>query len=308
MNSINTRISAGLHHFFFTPSSGRPLAFLRIGAALLALLQIVLLNSSLLMLYGRHGLVQWLLSEGIISDYALRLGWIAGWLARWNISPDQAVMIVAGIYTVALIALIFGLFTRGAALLSWLIHFMLTSSGFMSSYGVETFTHIALFYCVVMPVGHHFSLDARRHGRPLFSEWYTLSVRVLQLHLCIVYMATGLEKAAGTQWWTGEAIWRALMQMQFGQFDMSWLAHYTWLARLICWGTMLLEISYPLFMFHPRLRRFGYPAIIMLHLGIGLFMGLGLFAAMMITLNTAAFWPFKERETAIAKSHLAGIH
>ena len=84
-------------------------------------------------------------------------------------------------------------------------------TGQASIYGVDEFAHIGLFYCIWMPVGQAWSLD--RWGVADAGTWEArLALRVLQLHLCIVYFASGIEKATGTDWRNGDVIWYALMR------------------------------------------------------------------------------------------------
>jgi hypothetical protein len=274
------------HTFFLAPSAPQPLIFFRIGMALLGLVQGGWLAGSTVLLYGAQGLVQWSISEGIIPSYMPHLAWLRPIATATGLQPDTWVYILLLLYMISLAGLLTGKYIRGMAIVAWALHFMFMNTGFMAAYGMETFMHIGLFYCIVMPVG-----PATSH-----SAWNTLAVRVLQLHLCIVYVASGAEKAAGIQWWNGEAIWQAFMHTQFSRFDMSWLAQYPWLAKLICWSTLLIETTYPLFMWPRRSRPYGYLAVVMLHLGIAIGMGLQLFAAIMIIFNTAAFgWPYVQQ-------------
>jgi hypothetical protein len=74
---------------------------------------------------------------------------------------------------------------------------------------------------------------------------------------------------------------------------MHWMAQYPLLAKCIGWSTLIIETGYPLYIWWPRLRPYGYLAVVSLHVGIAIFMGLQLFAAIMIIFNTAAFgWPY----------------
>lgn len=99
-----------------------------------------------------------------------------------------------------------------------------------------------------MPAGHVWSLD-RLSGRVSGAATTDarIALRVLQLHLCIVYFASGTEKASGRQWWNGEALWRAVMREDLGHFDFAFLASVPWLAKIACWGTLLIEVGYPFF-------------------------------------------------------------
>jgi hypothetical protein len=158
------------------------------------------------------------------------------------------------------------------------------------TYGVDIFLHIALFYMMFMPVARAYSLDVRQ-GRvsPLPSWGVTLSLRVLQIHLCFVYLSAGFEKAMSPDWWAGNVIWRSLAQPEFRQFDFTWLAHYPWIAVALGCSTIIIEMGYCLAMWIPRLRVFWLAGIVSLHLGIGLFLGLRLFGLIMILLSVSAF-------------------
>ncbi|UCJ06048.1 HTTM domain-containing protein [Chitinophaga pendula] len=282
-----------LRQHLLQPTSPAPLAVLRIGTAAIALIQVICLWLDIPLLYGQMGLVQWGLSNGIVYSHFPRLSWLLPLANTLGCHPDTCVYALVIIYTGSLLGLLLGKFTRYMALIAWWLHFMLISTGFLGAYGVETFLHIALVYCVAMPVAHTASRDARYRPPAIPHSNYTLALRILQAHLCVIYLASGIEKAMGTQWWNGEAIWQTLMQTQFSAWNMSWLSQYPWIARIICWSTLLVEIGYPVWMCIPRLRRYGYAATVSLHLAIAVFMGLQLFAAMMILLNTAAWgWPY----------------
>ncbi len=173
---------------------------------------------------------------------------------------------------------------------AWLLHLTLMNTGFFSTYGVDLFVHIALFYGAWMPVGACLSLD-RRAGRTSAapSPLARLSLRILQLHLCIVYLTAGLSKARGLQWRNEEAIWQSVMQPQFAQFDLSWFAEVAWIPTLLGWLVVVIEIGYPIFIWGRPTGRPWLGATVAMHLGIGLVLGLWFFAAVMILLNLSAF-------------------
>ncbi|MBW8688191.1 HTTM domain-containing protein [Chitinophaga rhizophila] len=283
-----------IRRFFLAPSTGGALAFFRIAIALLGLVQGGWLIGSIAMLYGPEGLIPWSVSSGIVDSYMPQLSWLQPVAGATGISAATLVYALMGLYLCSLGALLIGKFTRYAAFIAWAIQFTFINTGFMGAYGVETFIHIALFYCIIMPVGEVFAWDKLSlQTKPVESEWNTLSLRVLQIHLCLVYVASGAEKAMGIQWWNGEAIWQTLMQAQFSRFDMRWMANFPLLAKVIGWSTLALEIGYPFFIWWRRTRPYGYVAIVLLHASIAIFMGLQLFSAIMIIFNTAAFgWPY----------------
>jgi hypothetical protein len=123
----------------------------------------------------------------------------------------------------------------------------------------------------------------------------------MQAHLCVIYLAAGVEKAMGRQWWNGEAIWRAVTQPAFRTFDLSWLASYPWIPMLAGWGTLVVEIGYVFFIWPRRTRKAWCIATIGLHLGLGLVMGLVFFSSVMILLTGCLFLiPEEVLEPAVA--------
>jgi hypothetical protein len=63
------------------------------------------------------------------------------------------------------------------------------------------------------------------------------------------------------------------------------------LAVLSGWLVLLLEIGYGAFIWSPRTRRYWFVGTVGMHLFIGAFLGMWLFAGIMILLNLAAFGP-----------------
>jgi hypothetical protein len=193
-------------------------------------------------------------------------------------------------YLGSLIGLAVGWHSRLFAVIAWLTHILTVNSGDISLYGVDTMIHICLFYCIWMPVGDSYSIDRWRAGKSLDPAWVnTLSLRTLQLHLCIIYWNSGFAKMLGQQWWSGEGIWRALTQPQFAVFDFFWLAHFPLLAKLVCWSIMIVEAGYPVFIWPQRTRPYWLAGILTFHMAIGVFMGLWLFSLTLIVMNLSAF-------------------
>ena len=215
---------------------------------------------------------------------------VAGLLKCFGFSADQSVTIFYWAYVTFLVALVVGWHTRVAAFLVCLSHYVMMNTISIFVYGLDIFLQIALFYLLVMPVAKAYSLDVWQGRVSSSPSWgVTLSRRVLQIHLCLAYISSGFEKVQSPAWWSGNVIWRSLVQPDFRQYDFIWLARFPWLAMLSSWFTMVMESGYCVAMWVPRLRVVWMAGIIVLHLGIALFMGLGLFGLIMILLTISAF-------------------
>jgi hypothetical protein len=276
----------------FVLGSAKPysLGFFRIAVSLIAIIQVFVIWPYLLQLYGNFGFIQWAVIETEPDTWLPSIGKLAIVLHAYGVSSSTCVYGVFVLYLLSLLGLLVGWNTTFFAICAWLTHTLTVNSGYISLYGVDTMIHICLFYCVWMPVGCCLSIDRtlkRAAGTARFC--IGLSIRTLQLHLCIIYLNTGLAKAIGWQWWTGEAIWRAVMQPQFAIFDFSWLASFPWLAQLACWVVMAIEVGYVLFIWPARTRPIWLVATIGLHVGIIVNMGLIMFSIMMIVMNLSAF-------------------
>ena len=105
--------------------------------------------------------------------------------------------------------------------------------------------------------------------------------------MCIVYLFAAIGKLQGETWFTGEAIWRAFASHEYQTIDMTWLADHMWLVAMITLASLAWELAYPALIW-PRLSRPLMMAIaVLVHLGIGLCMGMLTFGLIMIVGNLA---------------------
>lgn len=291
-----TRCRQAIDNFVTAPASPRPLAVFRIAIASVLLLQAISIAGSLQDLYGERSIVQWSTlrpvdaSTGVLPD-ATHLTWIAQQLSPLGVCVDDCVRGMFLLYVLSLGCLLIGWRSNLMAVFAWLTHLTMNNSGFATIYGVDQFANICLFYCVWMPVGNALSVDCQsKRLNDKATSQARICLRVLQCHLSIAYVATGIEKSLGPQWWNGEAIWRALNLPELAQFDFTWMASMPWLATAICLGTLVVEIGYPLFIWPTVTRKPMVIAIIGLHMGIALSLGLISFSFLMASMTFSAFF------------------
>jgi hypothetical protein len=266
--------------------SARPLAALRVGLPLLLLFHLVWLSNDLLSLHGNRGIIPWELTELLRDPWVPALSALAKAFVPLGMSAHSATILLLSGYAGSLLSLALGFRTRLSAFLAWGLHLSLMTSGFASFYGVDQLANSFLFYLLVFPSGRAWTfqpLPARQETIPL------ACLRLMQLHLCVVYLAAGFDKAMGRQWWTGEAIWQTISQPAFGTFNLSWLASYSWIPMSAGWATLLVEIGYAILIWPRRTRRLWCLATIGLHLGMALFLGLVFFSSVMILLTCCLF-------------------
>ena len=290
--------SGSLSAFLFARDSDHWLSLLRVGLGLQVMLYALALQSDWIYLFGgaAEGLNGRALSEGLLASQSPlipRLGWLISLAGSAGISESLALTLTWWTLFLAGFWLFLGFFSRGAAIVAWFIHLCVAKSGGLVAYGVDSFMTIGLFYLMLSPLPDRWSLDWRRRGKVQAKDPRLLGFfhRVLQVHLCIIYLTSGVAKCLGSGWWNGSNVWRALTRPPFDILPPEILVHgklfFPLAGALIC----LLEVGYPFLVWSRRTRLPSLLAICLVHLMIGLAMGMYLFALVMIVLNLAAFGP-----------------
>lgn len=297
MNARVAAVARAIDSFLFAPARPAPLVALRIGLAAVLLAQAVQVAPLFHSLFHHRGLLRGPLKDTFDSSHLPSLG-------ELMTSPyeSQLLAVLGLVYVASLIGMLLGWRTRVTTGVAWLLHFVFMRVAPATNYGADDFANIFLFYATVAPGGAFLSLD-HRAGRTTDTPTATtrLALRVMQIHLCIAYLLSGLEKASGEQWRDGEAIWRSLVSQGYELLDFTWLAHVPWLAAIAGWMVLVIEIGYAVFIWPARTRRLWVAAVAAMHAGIGVFMGLHVFAAVMIVLTVALFGV--SAEPAVTSSH-----
>ena len=295
MKKIANRLEA---YFFFTPKTLYDLAFFRIAVGLVTIAYFIQMKKDVLDNCGEFGIIRREIQElYIVHPYIPRLTWLCD-IFKTLPNYDEEIVLnsLIGLAITASCCMILGLFTRLSAFITWFLFLCFYKSTFLSSYGFESFLCTSLFCCTVMPVGDYGSLENVFRKSQKKSIYHGFSLRVLQLHLCLVYFFGGFFKAMGLDWWTGESIWRALSRQPFNMYDFTWMSEYHFVPITMGISVVILETFYPLFTNFAKSRPYWVALILLMHLGIGIFMGLYLFASTMIVLNITAFeWTYIEK-------------
>jgi hypothetical protein len=272
------------------------LTVLRLGLGLqVTLYSLSLRNDWNHLLAGAGGLINRNLAEALLSlesPFVPRLGWLVAVGDHVGLGEDMVLSLAWICLLGAGCALFVGLACRYSAVLAWFLHLCAAKSGGFVSYGVDNFMTIGLFYLMLSPLPDRYSLDWRlRKSRPKNPQLLGFWRRVLQLHLCIIYFFSGLTKCLGNGWWDGSNVWRALIRPPFNIVDPEILVRWKYFFPVAGIFICLLEIGYPFFIWHSKTRKIWLIGTCAMHVGIGLTMGMYLFAFVMIILNLAAFGP-----------------
>ena len=199
-------------------------------------------------------------------------------------------------------AFMIGLLTRITGPAAWLLQLMYIHRLTGTLFGLDQIVTYCAMYLMFAPCGSAYSVDAwlREKFRDKVSTsrrlaWLlpeaapsvaaNLATRLLQLHLCVIYLFGGLAKARGTSWWDGSAVWYAVGNYEYQSIDMTWLAKYPLVFSALSNITLFWETFYCALVWPKRTRVLVLAIAIGVHGGIALFLGMATFGLMMIAAN-----------------------
>jgi hypothetical protein len=133
--------------------------------------------------------------------------------------------------------------------------------------------------------GDRWSIDAQRRSDGAAVRGWAFPIRILELQIAWIYLATGLEKLGGIDWIVGTAAYYALqLEHTFGRPWAHAVAVDPVLSHLISWYTLAVELAFlPLVMMPSRVTRLiAAVAAAAMHVGILVLMNVGNFPLVMI--------------------------
>ena len=286
--------SSGWNRFWFTPQAPHTLSLIRILVGL--------------MLFYTHLVWALDLNSFLGSDsWVSRPAWDAVnvdayvWSYLWLVeSPTVLWMLhVAALGVFALLTV--GYRSRLMAVLAWFISVNYCHRLTGALFGLDQINVMLVMYLMLGENGAAYSVDWLRQMRrnespcdpvePTAAVGTNIAIRLIQIHLCLVYFFGGIAKMHGTAWWDGSATWMAVANYEYQSLDMTWLAHYPLLTAFLTHVTMLWE-AYYCFLVWPRVTR---PVVLFVavcvHIGIAVSLGMATFGLVMLIANVAFISP-----------------
>ncbi len=255
----------------------------------------------------------------VLDDFFGPTAWISRDLAKsvqqdhytysfwWSVPPG----FIWPAYAVAMLVLIcftIGLSTRVSAILAFVVVISFANRVSEALLGLDKISIMLTFYLAVGPSGSALSVDrwlaARRAKgpapRPEPSVGANFAIRLIQIHMCIVYYFAGASKLLGPAWWKGSATWMLFANLEYQSLDMTWLAWHPWAVELLTHFTVLWELSFCALIWVRLLRPLVLACALILHLGIAATVGIWTFSLIMLV-GCASFLPAEGVRAVLAR-------
>jgi hypothetical protein len=219
------------------------------------------------------------------------------WSYLWYI---QSPALLWGMHAAALVvfaALTVGLYTRCASVLAAVITLSYCHRLTGALFGLDQVNAMLALYLAVGPSGAAYSMDhwlaSRKLGlpAPVPSLGANIAVRLVQLHMCVIYLFGGIGKMRGELWWDGSASWFAIANLEYQSIDMTWLVRYPFFLALATHITVFWETFYPFLVWSRLTRPVALVLAVIVHGGIALFLGMPTFGLAMLIGNSAFLAP-----------------
>jgi hypothetical protein len=264
--------------------------------------------------------------DGNSDRFAIFKGYNA-WSIYYHVTDPFWIQFVHACVLLTFLLLTIGLGTRVVSVLAWLATLSYIQRHYVAFFGMDTILSFMTLYLMIGPSGAAMSVDrliaryarawralrakasARKAGalpteavrraegleldppRPMVSANFAL--RLIQVHVAIVYLASGTSKLMGAAWWNGTALWGTMVNPEFSPVQSAlymdaihFLCRHRWLWELFTSGgaafTLAFEIGFIFLVWNRWTRWVMIASAVALHTGIAFFMGLTTFSLIMI--------------------------
>lgn len=285
----SSAVATTWNRFWFAPTDPTTLCLIRVLAGLMLFYTHAVWTLDLEAFFGEQS---WLSREVIAqvnqNGYSWSvLSWCRSPAALWS-------MHVVALTTFALLTV--GLWTRAASVLAFAFTVSYAHRTPGALYGLDQINSLLAMYLMVGLSGSRFSVDAwraRRHGQVIDAPSVTanLAIRLMQCHMCVIYLFAGLSKLQGLSWWNGFAFWGGIANQEYQTLDLTWLADWPLVINALTHLTVAFELSYCVLIWNRWTRPLVLLAAICLHLGIVFALGMPTFGLAMLIANVAFVSP-----------------
>ncbi|MGB6205800.1 HTTM domain-containing protein [Mycobacterium sp.] len=268
--------------FWFQLQPAYTLGLVRIAFGIVAIGWAISLLPDLYPLFGPHGIMPQQPGEAYY--------W--GVFAIWN--SDHALLIGWAALLLSSLLLTIGWHSRLAALAVFVLIMSFQHRDPLVWNSGDVAVRIEALVLALSPCGSALSLDQARSAGIFWSaqqrpQW---AVRLLQVQMSLIYLASALSKIDGSTWPQGTAVSYALRLPDLVLLSPPhWATNSALLMNAATWGTLAVELSLAFLVWNRRLRPWVLAAGVVMHTMIMISIAAGFFTLAMFVLYLAFIPP-----------------
>ena len=265
-------------NFWFRPVPAYTLGLVRIAFGILSIAWTVSFFIDLPDLFGDKGV----LPDGTRQPNAWSL------FQLWT--TDRALLIGWCVLLLSALAMTLGWHTRLASILLCVLILSFQHRDPSAFNSGDVVVRIEALFLALAPSGAALSLDQRRRTGAFWSAQIRApwAIRLMQLQLSVIYLASVRWKVSGTTWQDGTAVAYALRLRDMLIVPVpQWFIDNPLLINIATWGALAVELSVGVLVWNRLLRPWVLLAGVLMHASIMLTMGVGFFTPAMFVLYLA---------------------
>ena len=271
------------HRFWFEPADPLMLGIIRLLGGWMLFYNLAVWTMDLEAFFGDNGLQPLSAVKALYVNRPIFSFWL--WTGDQYLWPMHiACLVISAMFCL-------GFATRVTSILSFLITISYSQRVPIANFGFDQILGMLCLYLSVGPSGAAVSVDSlirrwwlRRKGLVAVPRKFAsarVAMRLIQLHLCAIYFWAGFAKLKGPSWWTGEAMWRVIANEEYQTMVLTWMAWVPWLPFLIAHVTIAWEVFFIVLVWNPKFRPLMLFMGVLMHVGIGAFLGMWTFGLIM---------------------------
>ena len=250
------------------PIDPRPLGLFRLWFGLLALVNLLLLWPDMEMWFGNNGVIPPELHQQLTSTFRVQIFALTGY-------SDNAILVMKLLGLAGGVGLVLGLFPRTAAVCMWLVASSYAWRNSAILHSGDSLIRIGSFFLIFARSDMAFSLrsyfSAHRQNKAVISRDTRVAAwpqRILQVQLCIVYLAAACWKFKGESWRQGTAVGTVLQLGEFERFPIPDFLLTATGSMMASYFTLGFELLFPFMIWIPLCRVPFLVMGILLHAGL----------------------------------------
>ena len=250
------------------PIDPRPLGLFRLWFGFLTLVNLLLLWPDMEMWFGNHGVIPPELHQQLTSTFRIQIFALTGY-------SDNAIMVMKIFGLMGGLGLVLGLFPRTAAFCMWLVASSYAWRNSAILHSGDSLIRIGSFFLIFPRSDMAFSVRSyfgrHRQNKAVMSKNTLVSAwpqRILQVQLCIVYLAAALWKFKGESWRQGAAVGTVLQLGEFERFPIPDFMLTATGSLIATYFTLGFELLFPFMIWIPSCRVPFLVMGILLHAGL----------------------------------------
>lgn len=265
--------------FFMDPLDLQILIFVRAGVGVILVLCVTLLWPDRGLLFGSDSLLPPSASAQVLDPDAYGL---------YQVFPDHPVTISVALATLGLSGafLVLQYQVRLAAALAFVGLVLVQHANCLIFDAEDTVLRLFCFFLIFAPVKRtvkdHNGKNLRHSRKPhyFFPAW---PLRLFQIQICLIYLASAIHKSNSDEWLNGSAVYLVLRLDDMTRFPVPDFITGSWtLQALLGWGVIAFEFAFPLLVWGTRTRIPMLMIACLFHLGSDYAMNLHLFHPLMM--------------------------